>query len=369
MVSKKNRGTILVVDDNPTNIEILLDYLQENEYRILVTRDGQSAIKRAFNVKPDLILLDIMMPGLNGFEVCKYLKNESETKSIPIIFMTALADINSKLKGFELGAVDYITKPFQKTEVFARIQTHLTIQEQKKKLAQLNASKDRFFSIVSHDMKGAFGSLLSFTQYVSKSFDTWSRDDLKRLIYEMSSSAKKNYKLLENFLEWSKTQMGATPFQPSEVLIEYIIVQAIQVFQEQADAKNIKINYDFDLEHYIQGDPQMLATIFRNLISNAIKFSHSGGTVNVSCKEMEERLEISIVDNGCGIEPEMMDHLFCLDKKCHSIGTAGEKGTGLGLLLCKDLLEKHSGNIYVTSKKGYGTTFVIDLPKSIEPQK
>jgi signal transduction histidine kinase len=362
MTTKKNRGTILVVDDNPTNIELLLVYLHEKKYRILVTRDGPNAIKRAASVKPDLILLDIMMPGMNGFETCEHLKEKSETKDIPIIFMTALADIDTKLKGFELGAVDYITKPFQKAEVCARIQTHLTLQEQKIKLAQLNASKDRFFSIVSHDMKGAFGSLLSFTQYVSKSFDDWSREDLKRLIYEMSSSAEKNYKLLENFLEWSKSQMGATPFQPSKVLIEYIIVQAIQVFQEMADAKNIKINYDFNSEHYIQADPQMLATVFRNLISNAIKFTNSDGTVNVACEETNDQIEISIADNGCGITQENIDNLFCMDKKFHTVGTAGEKGTGLGLLLCKDLLDKHNGQINVKSEKFKGTTFIIRLP-------
>jgi signal transduction histidine kinase len=365
MTSKKNRGTILVVDDNPTNIELLLVYLHEKKYRILVTRDGPNAIKRAISVKPDLILLDIMMPGMNGFETCERLKNEPETRDIPIIFMTALADIDTKLKGFELGAVDYVTKPFQKAEVCARIQTHLTIQDQKTKLAQLNASKDRFFSIVSHDMKGAFGSLLSFTQYVSKSFDDWSREDLKRLIYEMSASAERNYKLLENFLEWSKTQMGATPFQPSRVLIEYIIVQAIQVFQEQADKKDIKINYDFNSEHYIQADPQMLATVFRNLISNAIKFTNSGGIVNVTCKELDDHLQISIADNGRGIDPDLLGDLFCMDKKCHTIGTAGEKGTGLGLLLCKDLMEKHHGKIIVKSEKGQGTTFIIHLPKAI----
>jgi signal transduction histidine kinase len=364
MTSKKHRGTILVVDDNPTNIELLLIYLHEKKYRILVTRDGPNAIKRAAIVKPDLILLDIMMPGMNGLETCEHLKEKPETREIPIIFMTALADIDTKLKGFDLGAVDYITKPFQKAEVCARIQTHLTIQEQKAKLAQLNASKDRFFSIVSHDMKGAFGSLLSFTQYVSRSFDDWSREDLKRLIYEMSSSAEKNYKLLENFLEWSKSQMGATPFQPSKILIEYIIVQAIQVFQEQADAKNIKINYDFDSEHYIQADPQMLATVFRNLISNAIKFSNPAGTVSVTCIEKNDQLEISIADNGCGMEQKNIDNLFCMDKKCHTVGTAGEKGTGLGLLLCKDLLDKHNGQIKVTSQKDQGTTFIICLPKN-----
>lgn len=354
----------MVVDDNPSNIELLLVYLHEKRYRILVTRDGPNAIKRAISVKPDLILLDIMMPGMNGFETCEHLKKEPETKDIPIIFMTALADIETKLKGFELGAVDYITKPFQKAEVCARIQTHLTIQEQKSKLAQLNASKDRFFSIVSHDMKGTFGSLLSFTQYVSKSFDDWSRDDLKRLIYEMCASAEKNYKLLENFLEWSKTQMGANPFQPSRVLIEYIIVQAIQVFQEQANAKNIKILYDFNSEHYIYADSQMLATIFRNLISNAIKFSNSGGTVNVTCKEKGDQLEIQIEDNGCGMDQDILDNLFFMDKKCQTIGTAGEKGTGLGLILCKDLLEKNHGQIHVKSKKDHGTTFTIHLPKS-----
>ncbi|ETR71151.1 MAG: response regulator receiver sensor signal transduction histidine kinase [Candidatus Magnetoglobus multicellularis str. Araruama] len=361
---KKYRGTILVVDDNPTNIELLLVYLHENKYRILVTRDGPNALKRAVSAKPDLILLDIMMPGMNGFETCEQLKNNPETNNIPIIFMTALTDIDTKLKGFELGAVDYITKPFQRAEVSARISTHLTIQEQKTKLAQLNASKDRFFSIVAHDMKGAFGSLMNFTQYISKSFDEWTREDLKRLIRDMCKSTEKNYKLLENFLEWSRFQLGATPFRPSNVLLEYIIVQAIQLYQAHADSKSIQITYDFSSETYIQGDPQMLATIFRNLISNAIKFTHNGGTIQLDCNNLGNDLEIIIADDGCGMDKETVDKLFYLDKKHQTEGTAGEKGTGLGLLLCKDLLEKHKGRIRVNSKKGEGTQFRIYLPVS-----
>ncbi len=358
-LSSKNRGTILVVDDNPTNIELLLVYLHENEYRILVTRDGPSAIKRAISVKPDLILLDIMMPGMDGFEACQHLKNNPITKDIPIIFMTALSDIQTKLKGFELGAVDYITKPFQRAEVSARIATHLTLQQQKATLAHLNASKDRFFSIVAHDMKGAFGSLMTFTQYISKSFNDWSRDELKGLIFEMCVSAEKNYKLLENFLDWSRIQLGAIPFRPKRALLEYIIVQAIQLFQEHAMSKDIAIVYDFTSEHYVIADSQMLAAIFRNLISNAIKFTPKNGTVTIACNDLVDKIEITVKDSGCGMDQKTVDQLFYLDKKHQTEGTEGEKGTGLGLLLCKELIEKHQGSIQVKSIKDQGTTFHV----------
>jgi signal transduction histidine kinase len=367
--SSNNRGTILVVDDNPTNIELLLVYLHENEYRILVTRDGQNAIERACKVKPDLILLDIMMPGMDGFECCEHLKNNPSTKDIPIIFMTALSDIQTKLKGFELGAVDYITKPFQRAEVSARIATHLTIQHQRKKLAELNASKDRFFSIVAHDMKGAFGSLMTFTQYISKSFDDWNREELKGLIFEMCTSAEKNYKLLENFLEWSRIQMGAIPFRPNKTLIEYVIVQAIQLFQEHAISKDITIDYDFTSEHHVIADSQMLATIFRNLISNAVKFTPKSGTITISCTELSDSIEIKITDSGCGMNQTTVDQLFMLNKKHQTVGTEGEKGTGLGLLLCKELVEKHQGSLHVSSIEGKGTTFQILLPKPTPTDK
>ncbi|MBF0451773.1 MAG: hybrid sensor histidine kinase/response regulator [Candidatus Magnetomorum sp.] len=366
-LSSKNRGTILVVDDNPTNIELLLVYLHENEYRILVTRDGPSAIKRAISVKPDLILLDIMMPGMDGFEACQHLKNNPITKDIPIIFMTALSDIQTKLKGFELGAVDYITKPFQRAEVSARIATHLTLQQQKATLAHLNASKDRFFSIVAHDMKGAFGSLMTFTQYISKSFNDWSRDELKGLIFEMCVSAEKNYKLLENFLDWSRIQLGAIPFRPKRALLEYIIVQAIQLFQEHAMSKDIAIVYDFTSEHYVIADSQMLAAIFRNLISNAIKFTPKNGTVTIACNDLVDKIEITVKDSGCGMDQKTVDQLFYLDKKHQTEGTEGEKGTGLGLLLCKELIEKHQGSIQVKSIKDQGTTFHVFLPTPPPP--
>ena len=368
-MSQPHKGTILVVDDNPTNIELLLVYLHEKEYRILVTRDGQSAIKRAITVQPDLILLDIMMPGMDGFETCKILKENPTTKNIPIIFMTALSDIQTKLKGFKLGAIDYITKPFQRAEVSARIATHLTIQQQKAKLAELNASKDRFFSIVAHDMKGAFGSLMTFTKYITKSFDDWSREELKGLILEMCISSEKNYKLLENFLEWSRIQMGATPFQPKKTLLEYVVVQAIQLFHEHAESKGITISYDFSSETFVMADSQMLATIFRNLISNAIKFTQQGGTVDIKCKDLKNNIEIIVQDTGCGMDQETVDNLFCIDIKYQKTGTAGEKGTGLGLLLCKELVEKHDGTINIESVKDKGTSFIISFPKATATDK
>ena len=156
--------TILVVDDQPDNLDVLLGYLHEFDLRILVAQSGQEALNITQRFLPDVILLDVMMPpGINGFETCRRLKAQAATHDIPVIFMTALVDLQDKIEGFAAGGVDYITKPLQHEEVFARVQTHLTIRKQQRQLQDLNAAKDKFFSIIAHDLRGPLHSLLELS--------------------------------------------------------------------------------------------------------------------------------------------------------------------------------------------------------------
>ncbi|MBD3306697.1 response regulator, partial [candidate division KSB3 bacterium] len=199
-------STILLVDDNADNLNVLLDYLDSAGFRVLVAQNGYNAIQQLQYVLPDLILLDIRMPGIDGFETCRRLKTDERTKEIPVIFLTALSDIVDKINGFEAGGVDYITKPFQHEEVFARVNAHLTIVKQRQQLQALNAKKDKFFSILAHDLRSPYLAFLDFIRLFTEHIDRQSREEIKKIAYSARDTAENLYALLENLLTWSRFQ-------------------------------------------------------------------------------------------------------------------------------------------------------------------
>jgi len=362
MLKKDNlKAVILLVDDNLNNLKLLIEYLKHSGLKVLIARNGMEAIKRAKLVAPDLILLDIMMPGMDGYETCNELKKCHQTSEIPVIFMTALTDTISKVKGFEHGAVDYITKPFQHEEVLMRISTHLTIIRQKKRLAELNATKDKFFSIVAHDMRNAFASLLNGTQFLSESVHKLSMDQIDTFSTKIYSSAKNTYKLLQNLLEWARLQRGAYVYAPQSFDFYTIAIEMTALYEEMAKQKTIHLTHDIVQGTIVHSDSRMIKTILRNLITNAIKYTHTEGSVHLSIKQENDYHTISVKDTGVGITSEDMINLFQIDKASSAPGTFQETGTGLGLILCKELAEKCGGKIWVESVPQKGSTFFVSI--------
>jgi signal transduction histidine kinase len=362
MLKKDNsQAVILLVDDNLNNLKLLIEYLKHSGFKVLIAKNGIEAIKRSKLVVPDLILLDIMMPGMNGYEVCDELKKCVQTSEIPIIFMTALTDTTNKVKGFEHGAVDYITKPFQHEEVLMRISTHLTIIRQKKRLAELNATKDKFFSIVAHDMRNAFASLLNGTQFLSESVQKLSKDQIDKFSKNIYSSAKNTFKLLQNLLEWARLQRGAYEYAPQLFDFHTIAIEMTSLYEEMAKQKNIHLTHDIVEGTFIHSDSQMIKTILRNFITNAIKYTYSEGSVHFSMKQDDGYKIISVKDTGVGIPHEEISNFFQIDTTHSAPGTCQETGTGLGLILCKELAEKCGGNIWVESVPQQGSTFYVSI--------
>jgi signal transduction histidine kinase len=362
MLKQSNlQAVILLVDDNLNNLKLLIEYLKHSGLKVLVARNGMEAIKRAKLVSPDLILLDIMMPGMNGYETCDELKKCHQTSEIPIIFMTALSDTSNKVKGFERGAVDYITKPFQHEEVLMRITTHLTIIRQKKRLAELNATKDKFFSIVAHDMRNAFSSLLNGTQFLSESVQKLSKDQIITFSGNIHRSAKNTYKLLQNLLDWARLQRGAYVFAPQTFDFNLIASEMIILYEEMAKQKEIHLTHDIAQETIVNSDSQMIKTILRNLITNAIKYTHAKGSVHLSIIKENDFQTITVKDTGVGIAPDEINRLFQIDNAFSTPGTCDETGTGLGLILCKELAEKCGGKIWVESVPQQGSTFFVSF--------
>ena len=206
MKSDKNRQKVLIVDDVTKNIQLVANFLKQAGYDINFAISGKTAIKHIKKARFDLILLDIMMPEMDGFEVCKKLKSEDETKDIPVIFLTAKTDIDSITQAFKAGGVDYITKPFNKAELLARVKTHLELQHQKRNLKELNATKDKFFSIIAHDLKSPLNHLLGLSEILQKELESAGSDEIIKIANLINKSAKSGRLLLENLLEWSRSQ-------------------------------------------------------------------------------------------------------------------------------------------------------------------
>jgi len=247
------------------------------------------------------------------------------------------------------------------------------IKKQKDQLEEMNAEKDKFFSIIAHDLKNPFNSLLGFSELLHNDFDTLDEATIKEFAGYIYESAQNTYKLLENLLVWARSQSGAIEYKPSMINIKMLVDENLNLLQSVAVKKNIRLESGVSESITINTDPDLISTVIRNLVSNAIKFTTENGDVTLSAtlrsgSEQKDALEISVSDTGVGISPENLKKLFLLDKNYSSNGTAGESGTGLGLILCKEFVEKCGGKIWVESEVGQGSVFHFSIPnnKSID---
>ena len=361
---------ILLVDDNLQNLKVLGNMLQETGYHLLFAKNGIQALEAVRNRKPDLILLDIMMPDLDGFEVCRQLKQNVQTNDIPIIFLTARVEPEDIIKGLELGAVDYVTKPFNHKELISRVKTHLELKVAREELArkveelnQANATKEKLLSIISHDLVNLFNSLINLSNLLTEPEKPLSIEQKDKYLLMISQSSNQGYHLLRNLLDWLRNQMGTLKIVPTTVNLKPLVERNIEFLSSQAKNKNITLGSTINSETWVLADPNMLDTVIRNLLANAIKFTPRDGEVNISAQERDTIMEISVIDTGIGIKREDLQQIF---QSSHhtTIGTGNEKGTGIGLNLCKEFVEKNAGKIGVESEVGKGSRFYIQLPLS-----
>jgi signal transduction histidine kinase len=229
-------------------------------------------------------------------------------------------------------------------------------------LLQLNADKDRFISILGHDLKNPFNNILGFSEILSDKIESLNKDKIKDIAKNINKSAQITNKLLEDILMWARAQQGNIGFQPHELGLEDIFRNVIEVIKPSAYAKGISLSYPNSDQINVYADADMLKTILLNLVSNAIKFTYSGGTINITGEQTDSNVTISVSDNGIGIKPDNLAKLFDISEVLTTKGTAKETGTGLGLLLCKEFVEKHGGKIWVESEVGKGSEFKFTLP-------
>jgi signal transduction histidine kinase len=375
----RGRSTVLIVDDVPENLEVLAHLISDDGNGISVARNGREAVSIASSGVPDLILMEVNMPEMDGFAACERLKEEPKTRDIPVIFLTARNDEKDIIRGFEAGGVDYVTKPFQASELLARVRTHLELQrfrrlivEQNKRLKSVirqlnesNATKDRFFSILAHDMRNpvfAFRQIPEILLDSEKDMDEGARRDLLKTMLQSSTEL---YNLLENLLNWSNSQTGRIEFEPCVASIAPIVNETLSLMAMNARNKNIVLASEINGEISAFHDQNMLSTILRNLVSNAIKFTPEGGRVTLKAEEDGDFIRMAVADTGIGLSRDDVSKLFRADVSMASIGSSKQgKGSGLGLVLCRDFVRAHRGEFSVESREGGGSTFYFTLPRT-----
>ncbi len=358
------KSTILAVDDSPNNLDILIKFLEKYNIDIRIAVSGKQALERVEAIMPDLILLDVMMPGIDGYETCKQLKQMEKIKDIPVIFMTALSSPDDELRGFELGAVDFITKPINLYTTLSRLNTHLIIAQQKNELIALNNEKNSLFSIIAHDLRSPMLNILAQEHFLAKSIKAVNNSELNEYFSELQNSTKKISKLLDGLLEWALLLLENIKPDSMEIDLPIIISETISLLKENADKKNIQIIVQNDSVSSIFSDPKIIAIVFRNLLDNAIKFSDMDNKIIINIQSVDNGFtQISISNSGQGIDECMKEEIFYFGRNSSKTGTLGEKGIGVGLPLCRELLKKNDGRIWYKSSKEKGTIFYFTLPE------
>jgi signal transduction histidine kinase len=362
-------SSILIVDDNPQNLQLLGRILQENNFEIEFATSGIAALDW-INIKNfDLILLDVNMPGMDGFEVCTKIRSNPSMIHVPIIFLSAEVERESILKGFELGAQDYVTKPFDSRELLVRIRTHLELKdtlkklEKEKELAQsADHVKSAFLATMSHELRTPLNSIIGFTGILMKGGPGPLNEEQKKQMGMVQNSARHLLSLINDVLDISKIEAGQLKMNLQPFNLPEVIFKVIETNKPFADKKNLRISVSIDENvNDITSDNLRVQQILLNLVNNAIKFTEIG-TIGIKCFSVSNYVKIQITDSGMGIESEKIEQLFKPFMQIDTGLTRKHEGTGLGLSICKKLTEMLNGKIEVESKYGSGSTFTVTLP-------
>ena len=364
-ISKNQRQTVLVVDDEPRNLQLVASVLKQQNYRLLLTDNPADVVDVCVEKQPDLVLLDVKMPVINGYEVARKLKSEERTRQTPIIFLTAANSGEDIEKAFSLGGVDYINKPFKSKELIARVRNQIQINKLTQELVRRNRFKDTLLSVISHDLKSAMFNIDVNLYLLLTKADSLSKDKIIERISRTKNNTATTLELLTQLLEWTRAQFKAILYNPTNFRLSEQIEQVASYMQPQLINKGVTINHQVPDNLLIKGDVNMLQTILRNIISNAIKYSNEGDTIEIIAHSENSFTFISIIDRGVGINAQHLSQLQ-MGNPDHftSFGTKGEKGSGLGLSLARDFIKQHGGKLIIDSEVGKGTKFTFTLRNS-----
>ena len=399
MTKSQTTPKILTVDDKPQNLYALEKLLSTLDVEILQATSGFEALGLTLEHEFCLAIVDVQMPEMDGYELVELLRGNPSTASLPVIFVSAIySDEYHHRKGYDAGAVDFMSKPFVPEILLSKIRVFIALYQQRIKLEEVvtqlnaknealeteisqrqraeaalrkaNSDKDRLFSIISHDLRSPFNIILGNTRLMTEITDELSQDDIQSMAESIYKSARAVFDLLENLLTWSLIQQERIKYEPQPVDLCELGNNTVTLLEEMASKKEIRLENAIKSELVAYADKQMNDIIIRNLTANALKFTPPKGQVTLLAHQngaytdngKAGMIEVSVIDTGVGVGQEDIDKLFRSDVHHTTPGTANETGTGLGLMLCQEMVAQNGGRIWVESEEGQGTTVKFIVP-------
>jgi signal transduction histidine kinase len=363
---KKGTGTLLIVEDEKLNIDILSSLLKDR-YQLVVAKNGIQALKRLEQHQIDLILLDIVMPEMDGFETCRLIKKKPAIRDIPIIFLTTKSETEDLVEGFHLGGVDYIVKPFNGLELEARISTHLELKKNREALARKHAESNELLHILCHDLANPVGAVKEMLLMMKE--DPSSIESLIDFTLSGLDNMKDMIDLVREIRKINEKSAAGLKLQ--NYPLKWLVETAYAILERKFKNKELKLTFCIPDNLSVRVEKtSFVNTVINNLLSNAIKFSYPGTEIKVMARKYEKKVEFQVEDTGIGIPETLQKHLFDISKSTSRSGTQGEIGTGFGMPLVKKFLQVYSGTISIQSRSerdfpdAHGTIVTVTLPKA-----
>jgi two-component system, sensor histidine kinase and response regulator len=356
--------SILVVDDDRVNLKIIGGILRHEGYEITEAASGEQALEVYSEFRPNLVLLDVVMPGIDGFTTCRTLKKTYGETCAPVIFITARSKADDIVMGFDAGGVDYLTKPFRPKEVLARIRTHLSNQLLLEQLSKANAAKDRFLGMCAHDLRNPLSSIRGLAELMSENAIGPLSDEQREIVNTIHSASQSMLQLVNELLDVATIEAGHLKLAKEPTRIADIVNRSVHLSNIESAKKGTRIEMVNKTKNpMIDIDRNKIRQVVDNLINNAVKYSPRGSLITVKINADETSSGFSVVDNGPGIPDNERHKLFKDYGRLSAQPTGGEKSTGLGLAICRKIVEAHRGTISVENIAGRGCEFVVRLPR------
>lgn len=359
---EEEKYSILIVDDVPKNIQLLAQVLDDAGYAVKAAMNGKEALAAVEKAVPDLILLDVMMPEMDGYETCNRLKEEKGLIEVPIIFLTAKNETEDVVKGFDLGAVDYVTKPFNAAELLSRVKTHVELKKARATIDQISEERKELIHVLCHDMANPIGFVLSVIDMAKE--DPSFYEDMKDNIEKSMTNSLEMIGLVRNLMaiEGGKHDLDISPFE-----LDGLISESVDILNIKLKEKNISIEREIPkgLEVRVERT-SFVNSVLNNIITNAVKFSENGAKLSISAAKEGDEVRLRVRDYGIGMPESILNNLFDIKKKTSRKGTAGETGTGFGMPLMKKFVHIYGGELNVMSAEkkdsdDHGTTVELLL--------